>query len=106
MLVIPTSDVIRLGCIMGYARRTQISLRLPASLLNELDRRARVSRQSRSDVIRDILEGHLRVSRSGTPADHPYGRVRDLVGSVAGGPIDLGRRSREYLVELVRDRRG
>ena len=80
----------------------QISLRLPDEVLSEIDRQARRRRRSRSDLIREILEQHVRVSA--TP-DHPYSRVRDLVGSLTGEPSDLGARHREYLVGLVRDRR-
>jgi len=90
---------------MGYARAAQISLRLPAALLRQIDQRARKSRMSRSTVIRDILQAHLAGSRVMTEVDSPYGRVRDLIGSVSGGPSDLGRRHREHLAELIRDRR-
>jgi hypothetical protein len=81
----------------------QISLRLPDDLVAHLDRQARRRRKSRSDLIREILEQHVRVAA--TP-DYPYARVRDLIGSVTGGPPDLGERHREYLAELIRDRRG
>ena len=82
----------------------QISLRLREDLLAELDRRARRAHASRSDMIREILEAHL-LGDHAKRRDHPYTRVRDLVGSVSGGPSDLGGRHREHLVELVRDRR-
>jgi Arc/MetJ-type ribon-helix-helix transcriptional regulator len=82
--------------------RQQISLRLPEDLLHELDGRAKRERRSRSEVIREVLEQHLCGSKS---ADHPYGRIRDLLGSVAGGPPDMGARPRKYLVESLRDRR-
>jgi len=81
----------------------QISLRLDDELLAEIDRQARHRRWSRSDLIREILEQHVR--HSATP-DHPYSRVQDLVGAVGGGPPDLGARHRTYLVDRVRDRRG
>lgn len=80
----------------------QISLRLPDELLAEIDRQARKRRQSRSDLIREVLERHVRIAA--TP-DHPYSRVRDLVGFVTGGPPDLGANHRDYVVGLVRDRR-
>jgi hypothetical protein len=80
----------------------QISLRLPEPLVAEIDREADARRTSRSDLIREILEQHVRVAA--TP-DHPYARVSDLVGSVTGGPPDLGAGHREYLVGMIRDRR-
>lgn len=90
---------------MGYSRQSQISLRLPPALLGEIDKRARQGRKSRSDIIREILETQLKGPPASVAADYPYGRVRDLVGSVSGGPADLGHRHREYLAELVRERR-
>jgi ribbon-helix-helix CopG family protein len=81
----------------------QISLRLPEALLAQLDRQARRRHRSRSDLIREILEQHVRIAAS---SDHPYSRVRDLVGFVTGGPPDLAAGHREYLLGLVRDRRG
>ena len=90
---------------MGYGRTLQISLRLPGRLLAAVDDRARQVGKSRSDVIREVLEAHLVSSAAAPGADHPYGRVRDLLGSVSGGPPDLGRRHREHLAEMVRDRR-
>ena len=80
----------------------QISLRLPESLVAQIDREADHRRTSRTDLIREILEQHVRVAA--TP-DHPYARVSDLVGSLTGGPPDLGAGHREYLVGLIRDRR-
>ncbi len=81
----------------------QISLRLPDRVVDDLDRQARRQRRSRSDLIREILEHH---ARRGAAPDHPYGRVRDLVGSLSGGPPDLGARHRAHLTRTIRDRRG
>lgn len=80
----------------------QISLRLPEDLVAQIDREADHRRTNRTDLIREILEQHVRIAA--TP-DHPYARVSDLVGSLTGGPPDLGAAHREYLVGLVRDRR-
>jgi hypothetical protein len=80
----------------------QISLRLPESLVAQLDGEASRRGKSRTDLIRDILEQHVRLAA--TP-DQPYSRVQDLIGSLTGAPPDLGASHREYLVGLVRDRR-
>ena len=82
----------------------QVSLRLPERLVKTIDRRARESGTTRSDLVRQILERTLDDARA--LRDRPYDRVRDLIGSVSGTPTDLGSRHREYLVGLVRDRRG
>ena len=87
---------------MALAR--QVSLRLPERLVRSIDRRARESGRTRSDLVRQILERSLDEAAAGR--DRPYDRVQDLIGSVSGGPADLGARHREYLVGLVRDRRG
>jgi len=83
---------------------TQISLRLPEPLFRRLSQEVRKRRIRRSDLIRQALEAFLDGGRIlGT--DRPYDRVRDLVGRLSGGPPDLGERHREYLRDLIRDRR-
>jgi len=83
---------------------TQISIRLPDTLYQRLDREARKRRLRRSDLIRQALQAFL---DGGAPAigDRPYLRVQDLVGGLSGGPPDLAERHREYLKDLIRDRR-
>ena len=82
----------------------QITFRLSEELLTEIDRAGRRSRKRRSDVLRDAVAAYVAggVIRA---TDRPYDRVRDLVGSLSGGPPDLGSRHREYLRKLIRDRR-
>ena len=83
---------------------TQISLRLPASLLEKIDRRASRERTSRSDMIRTMLEHSI----DGAVADPetPYDRVRDLIGAISDGPRDGGAAHRKHLIKAIRDRRG
>ena len=83
----------------------QVTLRLPDAVVKRIDRRARDRRTTRSEIIRRILGESLEREASGL-AEHPYSRVGDLIGSVSGVPTDRGSRRREYLVDLVRDRRG
>jgi metal-responsive CopG/Arc/MetJ family transcriptional regulator len=82
----------------------QVSLRLPDRLVRSIDRRARESGMTRSDLVRRILEQTL--DDAAAMRDRPYDRVHDLIGSVSGAPTDLGAGHREYLLGLVRDRRG
>jgi len=82
----------------------QISLRLPESLLTEIDRMALAQGVPRSDLLRAILEEYTERITTARD-DRPYSRVRDLVGSVTGGPTDLGARHRHHLLESFRDRR-
>lgn len=83
----------------------QISLRLSTRLLQDLDRRALKGRVSRSDLIRELIEQALHGPGTRVP-DHPYTRIRDLLGALSGGPPDLGARHREHLAKAIRDRRG
>jgi len=83
---------------------TQISLRLPEPLFKRLNQEVRRRRTRRSEVVRQALEAFLN-GETGLAGDRPYERVRDLVGKLSGGPPDLGERHREYLRDLIRDRR-
>jgi hypothetical protein len=83
---------------------TQISLRLPETLLDDIDRRAEREGSNRSRVIRALLESALRGQVSAPPA--PYVRVRDLVGSVTGPPGGGGAANRRAMIQGIRDRRG
>ncbi len=83
---------------------TQISLRLPEPLLKRIDQEARKRRVRRSDLVREALELFLN-HEAGVMNDRPYDRVRDLVGSLSGGPPDLGERHREYLRDVIGERR-
>lgn len=78
----------------------QITVRVPESLLDELDRRAALERRKRSDVFRLAIERFL----EGPPSDErrPIDRVRDLIGSHESGMPDLGQRHREDLLRRLR----
>ena len=81
----------------------QVSLRLPARLLAEIDRRARRRRQPRADVIRAALAAYVELPESALEP-LPLERVSDLLGSVKGLPRDLATRSAKYLADLGRRR--
>lgn len=83
---------------------TQISLRIPEPLLKRIDREARKRRIRRSDLVRLVLEAFVN-DETATTGGRPYDLIRDLAGSLSGGPTDLGERHREYLRDLIRDRR-
>lgn len=78
----------------------QITVRMPDSLLHELDRRAALDRRKRSDVIRMAIERFL---EGPTPEEgRPIDRVRDLIGSHESGVPDLGQRHRDHLLRRLR----
>jgi Arc/MetJ-type ribon-helix-helix transcriptional regulator len=77
---------------------SQITLRLPESLAQKLDRAAKRQKRKRSDVVRQALEQFLDTE----PEVRPVERVRDLLGSLESGIPDLGQRHREYLIQRLR----
>ena len=82
---------------------TQISLRLPVTLLADIDARARRVRTTRSRLIRELLESAMSGGRVAEP-EAPYDRVRDLVGSVEGS-VGSGGARRAFMISVLRDRR-
>ena len=82
----------------------QISVRLHEPLLKQLNREARKRRVRRSDLVREALEAFLSGEAAGINC-LPYERVHDLVGSLSGGPPDLGEQHRKYLRDLIGERR-
>ncbi len=80
----------------------QMTVRVPADLAEEVDRKASQLRLRRSDIVRMALYAFL----EGSPAHEnmpsgktPYERVEHLLGSVDSGIPDLGSRHEEYLRE-------
>ena len=77
----------------------QIVVRIPRELDSRLCRKARAARRRPSEIVRLALEAYL---------DHPISRVRDrirdLIGSVSGGPDDLST-NRDVLLKALRGRR-
>jgi metal-responsive CopG/Arc/MetJ family transcriptional regulator len=83
---------------MEVQMETQLTVRLPTDLAEQLDRTAKRLRRKRADVVRLALEQYLT-----TPTDErPIERVRDLLGRVESGVPDLGQRHREYLIQRLR----
>jgi len=81
----------------------QVSLRLSAHLLDEIDRRAKRRRRPRADVIRAALAAYLELP-DGALDGRPRDRVRDLVGSIKDLPRDLAGHANRYLADLGRHR--
>ncbi len=69
-----------------------LTVRLPETLVADIEAESRERRRSKSDVVRERL-ALVRRARSGPvpPA------IADLVGSVGGLPVDLSRRKKSYL---------
>jgi Arc/MetJ-type ribon-helix-helix transcriptional regulator len=81
----------------------QVSLRLPARLLAEVDRRAKRRKRPRAEVIRAALVAYLELP-DGALELRPADRVRGLLGSIDDLPADLATRPGKHLATLGRRR--
>ena len=71
-----------------------MTVRLPLSLIAEIEAESRVRRISKSDVIRERLQDGRGSSRRPSTAVE---EIADLIGSVNGLPADLSARKKWYL---------
>jgi Arc/MetJ-type ribon-helix-helix transcriptional regulator len=70
-----------------------LTVRLPESIVAEIDAESRKRKVSRSDIVRERLQaGPRRTARSPL-----LDSIADLIGSVDGGPADLSARKKHYL---------
>jgi Arc/MetJ-type ribon-helix-helix transcriptional regulator len=75
-----------------------MTVRLPLSLVAEIEAESRVRKISKSDVIRERLQVRRKSSRR--PSTAVEG-IADLIGSVEGLPADLSARKKWYLKATV-----
>lgn len=71
-----------------------LTVRLPESLVADIEAEARVRELSKSDVVRERLE---RASPGLKEPGAPAYAIADLIGSVDGLPADLSARTKHYL---------
>jgi Arc/MetJ-type ribon-helix-helix transcriptional regulator len=77
-----------------------LTVRLPEPLAAEIEAESRARRLSKSDVVRERLQ-----RAPAAASDDPLASIRDLIGSVDGGPPDLSERKNEYLRAIIRGRK-
>jgi hypothetical protein len=77
---------------------SQLTVRLPDDLGNNISMLARKLRLKRSDIVRMALERFVKQAE-GKDEESPYDRVKNLLGSVSSGISDLGESHREHLVK-------
>ncbi len=70
-------------------------IRVPEALAAEIEDVARARGVSKSEVARERLARPA----AGEPEADPLASIRDLIGSVKGGPPDLSARKKHYLRE-------
>jgi hypothetical protein len=70
-----------------------LTVRLPEPVVADIDAEARERNISRSDVVRERLQGVTGPARK----SQPFEAIADLVGSLDGLPDDLSTRTKKYL---------
>lgn len=81
--------------------QSQLTVRLPEDLDQEVAHAAKRLRLKRSDIVRLALEQYLREPHV-QEEQAPYGKVKHLLGSVKSGLSDLGTSHREHLVRRIK----
>jgi Arc/MetJ-type ribon-helix-helix transcriptional regulator len=71
-----------------------VTIRLPDTLLAEIEAESRGRKCSKSDVVRERLQ---RATRRARRQSSPLAAIADLIGSVDGLPSDLSARKKRYL---------
>ncbi len=79
---------------------SQLTVRLPEDLKQELDKASRKLNRKPSELVRMALRDFLRAApKAGSRAAD---RVRGLLGSLESGVPDLAERHREYILESLK----
>jgi Arc/MetJ-type ribon-helix-helix transcriptional regulator len=74
-----------------------LTVRLPETLVAQIEAESRVRKLSKSDVVRERLRVRAASRRSRPDSLHA---IADLIGSVDGLPTDLSARKKAYLRTL------
>ena len=91
---------IQLACLARLSRvyytscMKTLTVRLPEQLVAEIDAESRERQLSKSDIVRERLQGGRRVARR---QPSPLDAIKDLIGAVDGLPSDLSARKKHYL---------
>ncbi|MGE5170317.1 MAG: ribbon-helix-helix protein, CopG family [Rudaea sp.] len=70
-----------------------ITVRLPDALAADIETESRARGLSKSDIVRERLEGVA----ANSEVRPPLADIADLVGSIEGLPADLSSRKKDYL---------
>lgn len=72
-----------------------MTVRLPEPLVADIEEESRARRISKSDVVRERLQGRADPMTRGH--GNPLAAIADLIGSVGGLPPDLSARAKRHL---------
>ncbi len=81
------------------------SVRMDLETERLLDQLARENGVSKSQVIRDAVRVAAGKARSARRAERPYDAIREIIGSVRGGPSDLSEATGARFRRLLAGRR-
>jgi metal-responsive CopG/Arc/MetJ family transcriptional regulator len=82
--------------------QTQLTFRLPASLVKRLDRFARQVGDNRSEILRKATEAYLEVAEGLDQSRSRDHETRNLIGSLSSGAGHLAERHSEYVTAVLR----
>jgi predicted DNA-binding protein len=92
-----------LKCITKEANgmKSQLTLRLPDDLEEDLSMLTKRLRLKRSDIVRMALEKFISEFK-GNEEKKAYDRVADIIGTVSSGISDLGEAHRKHLLKKMK----
>jgi len=82
-----------------------ITVRVDVKTERLIQRLARKRGRSKSEVIRDAIDVLAKQIQGQEETERPFESVRDLIGSIRGGPPDLSVRTGEQFRRMVRAKR-
>ncbi len=82
-----------------------LTVRVDVKTEQLLERLARKRGKTKSEVIREAIGVLAKEVETQEATEHPYDKVRDLIGSVHGGPADLSMRTGEKFRRALTERR-
>lgn len=80
------------------------SVRMDAATETLLDRLVHDRGSTKSEVIRDALRAAARKGKGSRKTPRPYDAVREIIGSVRGGPADLSERTGQSFRRMLLER--
>ena len=81
--------------------KSQLTIRLPDDLEDDLSTLSKKLRLKRSDIVRMALEKFMGEFKSAEETK-PYDRVSDIIGAISSGISDLGEAHRRHLFKKIK----
>jgi len=82
-----------------------LTVRVDVKTERMLQQLAHKQGRTKSEIIRDAIGVFAKEVETKDALVHPYENVRDLIGSVKGGPTDLSKKTGENFRQALVDRR-